>query len=389
MKERPIYNALMGLCWGTGCILGPLIGGGFAVSSATWRWAFYINLPLAAATSPIYVFLFPKYNPKSEVSGWTKLKQIDWVGAAFNASLFTLFQIVLTFSGSTWKWNSAGPITIWILLGLIMIAWGFQQTYSIFTTPEHRLFPVQFVRSRSMLLLFIATAGTSTGMSVAVYFLPLFFQFTRGDSAIQAAVRLLPFICIFIFFVMLSGALLPVIGRYQPFYIISGIFLVTGAALMHTVNASTSTSEIYSFEVLMAIGAGFTMQSGYSIAAAKVQEHEIQSAIGFINVAQIGTGAICLSIAGNIFQNVGFINVRNALASYSISESEIRAALGGAQSVILSSTGDATMRKLALDAIIQTMQSIWILSLTGGAVVLVCGILMRPEKLNLSMTAGG
>lgn len=52
LATRPIYNALIGLCWGTGCILGPLIGGGFAVSSATWRWAFYINLPLAAALSP-------------------------------------------------------------------------------------------------------------------------------------------------------------------------------------------------------------------------------------------------------------------------------------------------------------------------------------------------
>jgi Na+/melibiose symporter-like transporter len=239
-----------------------------------------------------------------------------------------------------------------------------------------------------MLLLFIATAGTSTGMSVAVYFLPLFFQFTRGDSAIQAAVRLLPFICVFIFSVMFSGALLPVIGRYQPFYIISGVFIAVGAALMHTVDASTSTGKIYGFEVLMALGAGLTMQSGYSIAAAKVKEHEIQSAIGFINVAQIGSGAICLSIAGNVFQNVGFINVRNALASYDISESEIRAALGGAQSVVLS-TGDANMRKLALDAIVQTLQSIWILSLTGGAVVVVCGVLMRSEKLNLSITAGG
>ena len=376
----------MGLCWGTGCILGPLIGGGFAASSATWRWAFYINLPLAATISPIYIFLFPKYDPAPGVSTATKLKQIDWVGAALNANLFTLFQIVLTFSGSTWKWNSAGPITIWVLLGLILVAWGFQQAYSLFTTPEHRLFPVQFVKSRSMLLLFIATAGTSTGMSVAIYFLPLFFQFTRGDSAIEAAVRLLPFLCVFVFFVMLSGALLPVIGRYQPLYIISGAFLVVGSALMHTVNASTSTANIYGFEVLMAVGAGLTMQSGYSVAAAKVKEH--QSAIGFINVAQIGTVAISLSIAGNIFQNVGFINVRNALVSYDISEAEIRAALGGAQSIILSA-GDPTMRKLALDAIVKTMQSIWILSLTGGAVIVVCGVLMRPEKLNLSMTAGG
>lgn len=48
LRERAIYNALVGLAWGTGAILGPVIAGGFASSSATWRWAFYINLPLAA-----------------------------------------------------------------------------------------------------------------------------------------------------------------------------------------------------------------------------------------------------------------------------------------------------------------------------------------------------
>lgn len=74
MKERPIYNAAIGLCWGTGAILGPVIGGGFAESKGKWRWAFYINLPLAALVAPVYIFLFPKYNGKFDVSGSTKLK---------------------------------------------------------------------------------------------------------------------------------------------------------------------------------------------------------------------------------------------------------------------------------------------------------------------------
>src|ERR1700682_2025475 len=87
LRERAIYNALIGLAWGAGAILGPVVAGAFAGSSATWRWAFYITLPLAAGellspprnpsltvssilvTAPIYIWLFPRYNPQPNASG--------------------------------------------------------------------------------------------------------------------------------------------------------------------------------------------------------------------------------------------------------------------------------------------------------------------------------
>lgn len=116
VRERPIYNGLIGLFWGAGAILGPLVGGAFSDSSATWRWAFYINLPIAALVAPVFIFLFPKHNPSPSVPGLRKLSQIDWVGAFLNAAIFILFQVVLTFSGSTWKWDSAGSSKFSLLL---------------------------------------------------------------------------------------------------------------------------------------------------------------------------------------------------------------------------------------------------------------------------------
>jgi hypothetical protein len=387
-KERPLYNAAIGLCWGAGAILGPLIGGGFAVSNATWRWAFYINLPLAALTAPIFIFLVPKYNPKADVPAMTKLKQIDWVGAALNAAVFTLFQIVLTFSGSTWNWDSAGPIALWVVFGVCLILYGLQQFFSIFTTPETRLFPVQFLKSRTMLLLYFGTAAAATGLAVGTYYIPLFFQFTKGDSAIRAAVRLLPFITLFIFFVMLTGASLPAFGRYQLFYIAAGVLLIIGGSLMHTVDGSTSASAIYGYEVIMAVGAGFAMQTAYSIASVSVKPDEIQAAIGFINVAQIGSIAISLSIAGNIFENIEFIKLRDSLVGYDFPEEVLRSALGGAKSAILE-TGDEAVRGLALASIVETIQELWILVIVAGAVSLVSGVFMKRERLNLEVAAAG
>jgi hypothetical protein len=361
----------MGVSWGTGCILGPIIGGSFAVSSATWRWAFYLNLPLAVLFAPIYIFIFPKYNPQPDLTGPTKLARIDWIGALLNATVFILFQVVLTFAGSTW-----------IVFGVSLIAYIIQQTFSIFTTPERRLFPVHFLKSRTMNLLFIGTAASSTTLGVGVYYMPLLFQFTRGDSAIRAAVQILPLVTITIFSIMFTGGLLPVIGRYSPLYIIAGIFVVIAGSLMHTIDITTSTSAIYGYEVLLAIGTGATMQIAYAVSVAKVKQHDVQNAIGFINVAQIGTLAISLSIAGSVFQNRGFINLREALEGYGFSEQDLRAALAGAQSAVLNGSGEV-VREKAIMAIVKTLDSVWILTIVAGAVSLIAGLFMRWEKLNL------
>jgi hypothetical protein len=207
LKERPLYNALIGLCWGTGCILGPIVGGGFSESSATWRWSFYINLPLALAVSPIYFFLFPGHNPEPSRTTLAKLKTIDWAGAVLNASTFTLFIIVLSFAGSSWAWKSGGVIALWVVFAVSLVSYMFQATFSILTTPERRLYPVQFLKSRTLVLMYLGTAAAATCLAVTIYYIPIFFQFTKGDSAIKAAVRLLPFVALNVFATMFSGAL--------------------------------------------------------------------------------------------------------------------------------------------------------------------------------------
>lgn len=219
-------------------------------------------------------------------------------------------------------------------------------------------------------------------------YIPLFFQFTKGDDAIQAAVRLLPFICIFIFFVMVSGVLLTFYGRYQVVYIPAGALLIVGGALMHTVTMSTSTSAIYGYEAIIAVGTGLSMQVAYSVAVSKVKEHEVASVIGFINVAQIGSVAITLSIAGSIYQNVGYSKLKSAMAAYDFSPAEIRNALGGASSNILQG-GDKQVTLLALGAITSTVSKIYILIIAAGGLLFVSSLFMKREKPKLEAVAGG
>ena len=278
IRERSLYTALIGLVWGFGTILGPVIGGAFATSGATWRWAFYINLVIAAICAPAFLFYLPSFQPRSDLKFWHKISSLDWVGITLNAGIFTTYVLALTFGGAQWAWNDGRFIAMITVFGVLLVAFVLQQYFKLLIPKgSQRVFPGHFIPHRSLVLLYFGTASAATSLFVAAYYIPLFFQFARGDSAIEAAVRLLPFIMVTVFFIMLNGGLMPVFGYYMPWYFFGGIFQIIGAALMYTVDADSAPAKVYGYSVILAIGTGVVVQAGYSVSAAKVKMEDISA----------------------------------------------------------------------------------------------------------------
>ena len=296
--------------------------------------------------------------------------------------------VVLSFSGSLWSWDSPRSIALWTTWGIFLVAFIVQQAFAIFTTKDRRIFPVHFLRSRTMVLLYIATGCAAAPVAVVLYYIPLFFQFTRGDNALDAAVRLLPFICIYIFSVMFAGVLLPQFGRYAPWYTAAGVLITIGGALMFTVDISTTKEQIYGYEVIIAVGTGIAFQNAYAVAAAKVKNEDKANAIGFINVAQIGTIAIALAMSGSLFHNIGFAALKDALGPLGIPEQLIKMALAGTGSSMLQLAGPQ-ITKLVVSAVADTIAKLFAIVFSSGAVVFVISFLLRWEKVKLELTAGG
>ncbi|EFR04035.1 hypothetical protein MGYG_07041 [Nannizzia gypsea CBS 118893] len=389
LRRRPVYMGLTGIVWGAGAILGPVIGGSFADSPATWRWAFYINLVLAAVTLPALFLLVPRHNSSPDGSVLSKFKELDIIGMVLNGGIYFLWVMVLTFAGVTWKWNDGRIIALFVLFGVTLIVFILQQYFAVFTTPARRAFPGAFLRRRSLIILYISTCCSNSAFFVGAYYIPLFFQFTRGDSAIAAAVRLLPFVMVAITFIMSSGALMPVFGYYMPWYFISGVFLVAGSSLMYTVDAHTPTANIYGYSVLLAIGAGSIAQAAYSVAAAKVKGSEVNQAVTFINLAQLGAAVLCLAISGTIFQNLAIRNLEAALAQYGdYSRAQLISAIAGAKSDILIH-GTPEVKEAAINAIIAAMKNVYVSLIAAGGTVLVTSLFLKREKLFMKMEAGG
>jgi MFS family permease len=392
-KERGIYITGTGFCWGIGAVLGPIIGGSFVQSSATWRWAFYINLIIAAAFAPIYVFGLPAIHPVEGVSIAERTKKIDFLGLFLGAGTWVSFTIAFTMAGGQWAWNDGRTIATIVVFVAVLITFGIQQTFSIFTTPENRSFPIHLLRSRSQVLLYIATSSNITSLFVVVYFIPIYFQFVHGDSAIEAAVRLLPYVIFTVSFNLATGHLLSKVRYYMPIYVTAGFFITLGSALLTAyLDPKTPASYIYGFTIITAVGSGLTLQIGYAVATLKVNPKHMSDALALQNVAQIGGTAIALVLAGQVFQSSATKNLTEVLAgsTYNFTAAEIQNAIAGAQSVIFEEiSGD--LREQAVLAITKAMQKAFILVCVGGGVHTITGLLMKREKLfgDIVPVAGG
>jgi len=380
LRERTMYNAFMGVIWGLGTILGPVVGGVFTDTAQNWRWSFYINLVLAGIFGPILIFLMPTHQPQPDKSFFSKLIRMDWLGTILIGAVYTTFVVAMTFGGAIWPYSDGRFIATITVCGVLLVVFVVTQYFSVLT--KNPIFPGQFIRSRSLLLLYFGTASAGAGMAVTIYFLPLYFQFVHSDNALKAAVRLLPFVIVLIVSVMLNGALAPAVGYYNVWYLAGGVLLTAGGACMFKIGVDTATSKIYGYSVLIAAGAGLSAQLGYAVAQAKVPPQKISYAISFMNVAQIGSIVLALAIAGAVYQNVGIQKLSSALAGQGFSIDDIKNAVSGTQSAIFQQ-GSPEVKAAALQALIQAMNKVFALIIAAGALSIVSSLGMKREKVFL------
>lgn len=232
-----LRQANRGLIFGIGTVIGPVIGGAFAESAATWRWGFYINLCVGGLFAPVYIFLLPGFDPRGfDPKGPQKLasrfKEFDYVGAVLSVATLVCIIMATNFGGTLYPWNSGRIITLFVLAGVFVVAFAVQQTLTLFTTESDRMFPVQFLKMKEPVLLFISMAAANAGGFIAIYYIPTYFAFVRGDAPVESAVRLLPLIVFISTLVLVNGALIAKLGFYQPWYLAGGVLALIGGVLM-------------------------------------------------------------------------------------------------------------------------------------------------------------
>ncbi|CAK7206089.1 hypothetical protein SEUCBS139899_008872 [Sporothrix eucalyptigena] len=382
-SERPFYMALIVVVYGTGAVMGPVVGGLLSDSSATWRWAFYFNLVVFGAISPLYLFSLPSITRQEHIPVLTKLRKLDSLGIVLSAGMYVSLALALSFAGTSWPWKSAQVIVLFILAGILFIVFGLTQYWTVLTSVEYRLFPFQFLGSRKMVTLFVLMACGGAGLFICIYYIPLYFLFVHGDDATQAAVRLLPLVAFYASGVLACSRLLAMTPpRYfWVWFFVTGVFLSVGGAAIFTVNAGPNdAAKVYGFSLLLGIGFSTSQASYYVATHHLVEADKVPDAIQFLNASQGSSQFLGLLIASAIFQSRSYIGIRDILEGQGdFTESQIRGAIAGAHSELFSELTPDLGAK-CLEVIVRAIQREWIMVVTAGVFMTVASLFLVHRK---------
>lgn len=306
------------------------------------------------------------------------MKSLDLIGAILSAGAITTLVMAISFGGSVYAWGSGQIIALFVTTGVLWIAFLLQQRFSWLTRPEDRLFPASLIKSWEMDLLFAQMASAQVVVTVPVYFIPLYFQFAEGASAMRSGVQLLPFVLSLVFAVMLNGGAMAQVGYYMPWYLVGSILALAGSALLYTIDAETSAARIYGYSVITAFGVGLFSQAGFAVAQVKVAPTQLAQAVAFIGIGQVGGITLALMMSNSIFINESTDKIATILPG--MSRSAVQNAVSGFGGNFFSSlTSDQRQRVLV--AIIESIDKTFIMVITASALSLVLSIFLKRERL--------
>ncbi|KAI0407611.1 major facilitator superfamily domain-containing protein [Xylaria palmicola] len=380
--EIGFVHASYGASFAFGILTGPVIGAGFAQNEhATWRWSFYICLPILVIVFLLCIFTLPSYSASTDKSVSTHFKEIDWVGHVLHSATFITFALAAVFSGSAWPWGSVPQLSIWVAFVTVAVAYVVQQTFSIGVKPERRILPVHLLRKRIVFLTFLCTLSASIAYGVTFYYEPLFYVFTRELNSLEAGLRLLCLTALFIATICICHTLLPVVGYYMPFFLVGGVLLLAGGIAHHTVTSHTSLPVVMVFSAILGTGIGVMWNLAIPVCSAvlETQEERLDQTT-LHSIAQLGGTAVSLSISAAIYRNVGLNLVRDAAGFTGFRDTEILALLSGAKSTRLDGFSPDVQR-LVIDAIVTTIGRLYYLVIAAAALCVVAALFLRIEPL--------
>ncbi|RAQ60180.1 MFS drug efflux transporter [Aspergillus flavus] len=365
LKERPIYMAGSTVIWGIGSVLGPVVGGAFADSSATWRWAFYINLPIGAVFAPSYLLLVPSVDPQPSKSWAEKCRMIDWIMTTMFLAGSASLVMAITFGGTLYDWSSGNEIALWVVAGVLLVVCIVLAKYHPGVDKDNRLYPAHFFKRPILVNLQLQMFLVSGIVLAMTYYIPLFFQFIRGDGPLDAGVRLLPFIISMVVFAMGNGALMPKLPYILPWHLFGSALVVAGTALLYTADLSTTNAKIYGYCILVGAGSGCYAVAGFAVVQSLVPVKDISNAVGAMAISQDLGMVIFLAMAGSIYQNLALQKVTQAMPT--LSAADITNLVAGTSSHTYKALSGEE-RDLVTPQITDAMRDVWLFFLVAGVV---------------------
>jgi MFS family permease len=299
------------------------LGGAFT-DKVTWRWCFYINLPIGGVSAAVILLFLHLPRTPNQIQNLRLsdipllVKKLDLLGTAIFAPSMVCILLALSWGGTKYAWSEGTIIALFVMFGVLLAAFvGIQiwrqedATGKLFdgsvghvrTADLTYTVPPRIISQRTMTFGSIFAFFLGGSFYIIIYYLPLWFQAIKDDSPVKSGVNTLPFLVVQVLFLIVGSAMVPKIGHYMPFILASTVFMSIGTGLLLTLDVATPTHRWAGITIIYGIGAGLGFQMPTIAAQTVLSIADVPTGTTVVLFVQLLGGALFVSAGQAVFLN--------------------------------------------------------------------------------------